>query len=129
MNQPFYFSAPGPDFAQKRYSVPMGRVFVGWLQHSGETSVNDWEVKVSGQRPQHSSYGQLHMHLGSVFDHPNRGWSNYDGNKSPTTVLERRNLDFGTGLFYLSFSFVFYLYAERVLYNRKPYLVGSLPVD
>ncbi|GBN96373.1 hypothetical protein AVEN_216912-1 [Araneus ventricosus] len=26
-------------------------------------------------------------------------WSNYNGNKSPTTVLERRNM--GTGLFYL----------------------------
>ncbi|GBM40991.1 hypothetical protein AVEN_250313-1 [Araneus ventricosus] len=41
------------------------------------------------------------MRLGSVIDHPLFGWSNYDGNKSPTTVVECRNTDLGTGLFYL----------------------------
>ncbi|GBN01377.1 hypothetical protein AVEN_110432-1 [Araneus ventricosus] len=35
------------------------RRFVRWLQHSGETSVNDRKVKGSGQRPQYSSYRQL----------------------------------------------------------------------
>ncbi|GBO20818.1 hypothetical protein AVEN_52140-1 [Araneus ventricosus] len=66
--------------------VPIARGFVRWLQHSGETSVNDPKVKGSGQRTQYSSYGQLklRMRLGSVFDHPLFGRSNYDGNKSPT---------------------------------------------
>ncbi|GBN97227.1 hypothetical protein AVEN_82097-1 [Araneus ventricosus] len=36
--------------------VPIAQGFVRWLQHSGETSVNDPKVKGSGQ---HSSYGQL----------------------------------------------------------------------
>ncbi|GBL97473.1 hypothetical protein AVEN_162937-1 [Araneus ventricosus] len=129
MNQPFCFPDPGLDFAQTRYPVPTTRGFVGWLQHSGETFVNDWKVNESGQRPRYNSYGQLHMRLGTVFDHPLFGWSNYDGNKSPTTVLEAETWTLGTGLFYLSFSFVFHLYAEMVLYKRKPYLVGSLPVD
>ncbi|GBL76882.1 hypothetical protein AVEN_224262-1 [Araneus ventricosus] len=42
------------------------------------------------------------MRLASVFDHLLFGWSNYDGNKSPTTVLERRTWALGTGLHYLS---------------------------
>ncbi|GBL81261.1 hypothetical protein AVEN_143587-1 [Araneus ventricosus] len=46
--------------ATKRKPVPMAREFVGWLQHSEETSVNDRKVKRSGQRPQYSSYGQLY---------------------------------------------------------------------
>ncbi|GBO19083.1 hypothetical protein AVEN_21212-1, partial [Araneus ventricosus] len=41
--------------AQKRYPVPIARGFVRWLQHSGETSVNDRKVKGSGQRTQYSS--------------------------------------------------------------------------
>ncbi|GBM60014.1 hypothetical protein AVEN_147581-1 [Araneus ventricosus] len=41
------------------------------------------------------------MLLESVFDHPLFGWSNYDDNKSPTTVLERRTWALGTGLLYL----------------------------
>ncbi|GBO39811.1 hypothetical protein AVEN_226880-1 [Araneus ventricosus] len=73
----------------------MVRGFVGWLQHSEETSVNDRKVKGSGQRPQYSSYGscRLRMRLRSVFDHPLFVWSNYDGNKSPTTDVERRFMD------------------------------------
>ncbi|GBL72500.1 hypothetical protein AVEN_91593-1 [Araneus ventricosus] len=58
------------DFGQKRHPVPikdqrsMALVpialgFVRWLQHSGETSVNDPKVKGSGQRTQSSSYGQV----------------------------------------------------------------------
>ncbi|GBN77271.1 hypothetical protein AVEN_65658-1 [Araneus ventricosus] len=39
--------------------VPIARGFVRWLQHSGETSVNDPKVEGSGQRTQYSSYGQL----------------------------------------------------------------------
>ncbi|GBL64920.1 Extracellular matrix protein FRAS1, partial [Araneus ventricosus] len=35
----------------KRYPVPIPREFVGWLQHSEETSVNDRKFKGSGQRP------------------------------------------------------------------------------
>ncbi|GBM80754.1 hypothetical protein AVEN_10620-1 [Araneus ventricosus] len=33
---------------KKRYPVPMAQGFVGWLQHSGETSVDDRKVKGSG---------------------------------------------------------------------------------
>ncbi|GBM92824.1 hypothetical protein AVEN_45853-1 [Araneus ventricosus] len=36
------------DFAPKSYPVPIARGFVRWLQHSGETSVNDRKVKGSG---------------------------------------------------------------------------------
>ncbi|GBL88028.1 hypothetical protein AVEN_30605-1 [Araneus ventricosus] len=68
---------------EELYPVPIAQGFVRWLQHSGETTVNDRMLKGSGQRPQYSPYGQLHMRLGSVFDHPLFGWSNYDGNKSP----------------------------------------------
>ncbi|GBM52613.1 hypothetical protein AVEN_16729-1 [Araneus ventricosus] len=55
------------------------------------------------------------MHLGSVFDHPLFGWSNYDGKKSPTTVLESRNMGFG----YRAILFVRFrkaCYRERVLF-------------
>ncbi|GBN84039.1 hypothetical protein AVEN_218041-1 [Araneus ventricosus] len=83
------------DFAQKRYPIPKAGGFVRWLQHSGETSVNDRKVKGSEQRTQYGSYGklQLRMRLWSVFDHPLLGLSNYDGNKSQT--LERRNMGLG----------------------------------
>ncbi|GBL93957.1 hypothetical protein AVEN_76684-1 [Araneus ventricosus] len=37
---------------------------------------------------------RLRMRLWSVFDHL-FGWSNYGGNKSPTTDVERRNMDLG----------------------------------
>ncbi|GBM05325.1 hypothetical protein AVEN_46867-1 [Araneus ventricosus] len=33
---------------KKRYPVPIARGFVRWVQHSGETSVNDRKVKGSG---------------------------------------------------------------------------------
>ncbi|GBM85847.1 hypothetical protein AVEN_37494-1 [Araneus ventricosus] len=36
------------DFAPKSYPVPVARGFVRWLQHSGETSVNDRKIKGSG---------------------------------------------------------------------------------
>ncbi|GBM98064.1 hypothetical protein AVEN_121491-1 [Araneus ventricosus] len=36
------------DFAPKSCPVPIARGFVRWLQHSGETSVNDRKVKGSG---------------------------------------------------------------------------------
>ncbi|GBM50553.1 hypothetical protein AVEN_1939-1 [Araneus ventricosus] len=39
--------------------VPIVRGFVRWLQHSGETSVNDPKIKGSGQRTQYSSYGKF----------------------------------------------------------------------
>ncbi|GBO07521.1 hypothetical protein AVEN_263322-1 [Araneus ventricosus] len=43
--------------------VPIARGFVRWLQHSGETSVNDPKVKGSRQRTQYSSYGQLQLRM------------------------------------------------------------------
>ncbi|GBL56616.1 hypothetical protein AVEN_145101-1 [Araneus ventricosus] len=52
------------DFAQKRYSVPMARGLVGWLQHSRETS--DRRVKGSGQRTQYISYGQFRLGRGGL---------------------------------------------------------------
>ncbi|GBM27884.1 hypothetical protein AVEN_256683-1 [Araneus ventricosus] len=67
--------------------VPKARGFVQPSQHSGETSVNDRKIKGSGQRTQCSFHGQLQlrMRLGSVFDPPLFGWSNYVVNKSQTT--------------------------------------------
>lgn len=53
-------------------------------------------VKGSGQRPQYS----CRLRLGSVFDHPLFGWSNYDGNKSSTTYVNAETWTLGTGLFY-----------------------------
>ncbi|GBN61584.1 hypothetical protein AVEN_47841-1 [Araneus ventricosus] len=83
---------------------------------AGETFVNDRKVKGSGQRPQYS-YGQLQLCIrsGSVFDHSLFGWSNYDGNKSQTTVVERRNMD----LEYRDILFICFrkaYYRERVLF-------------
>ncbi|GBM21743.1 hypothetical protein AVEN_118274-1 [Araneus ventricosus] len=80
--------------------VPIARGFVRWLQHSGETSVNDRKVKGSGLDKDLSTVptGSC-MRLGSVFDHPLFGWSNYDSNKFQTP--ERRNMGLGYRLFYL----------------------------
>ncbi|GBN16030.1 hypothetical protein AVEN_116014-1, partial [Araneus ventricosus] len=52
--------------------VPIARGFVRWLQHSGETSVNDPKVKGSGQRTQYSSYGQLLLCISDVSFTPER---------------------------------------------------------
>ncbi|GBM23944.1 hypothetical protein AVEN_198184-1 [Araneus ventricosus] len=61
------------------------------------------------------------MRLGSVFDHPLFGGSNYDGNKSQTT--ERRNV----GLGYRTILFACFreaYYRERVLFF-SPTLPGG----
>ncbi|GBM09463.1 hypothetical protein AVEN_141387-1 [Araneus ventricosus] len=36
------------DFEPKSYPVPIAQGFVRWLQHAGDTSVNDGKVKGSG---------------------------------------------------------------------------------
>ncbi|GBL93949.1 hypothetical protein AVEN_76680-1 [Araneus ventricosus] len=63
------------------------------------------------------------MRLGSVFDHPLFGWSNYDGNKSSTTVLERRNRALGAELFHL-FALE-KLTKEKKLFFPLPHFLGG----
>ncbi|GBO25122.1 hypothetical protein AVEN_220541-1 [Araneus ventricosus] len=70
----------------------MPRGFVGWLQHSGETSVNDWKFKGSGQRHFLWAVVDWECNLESEFDHPLFGWSNYDDSKPSTTGVEGSNM-------------------------------------
>ncbi|GBM75240.1 hypothetical protein AVEN_200474-1 [Araneus ventricosus] len=72
------------DFAPKSYPVLIARGFVRWLQHAGETSVNDRKVKGSGLERDLStvptgSYNCICV-LGRFLT---TRCSNYDGNKSP----------------------------------------------
>ncbi|GBL79161.1 hypothetical protein AVEN_95174-1 [Araneus ventricosus] len=64
--------------------------FVGRFKGFEETLVNDSKPK--------EAVGDLSLVVDcrTVFDQPHSGWSNFDGNKSPKTNMERC-----TGLFYL----------------------------
>ncbi|GBN57488.1 hypothetical protein AVEN_232561-1 [Araneus ventricosus] len=63
------------------------------------------------------------MRLGSVFDHPLFGWSNYDGNESPTMFMECRKVDRGyRAILFICFRKAFY--EERVLFF-SPTLPGG----
>ncbi|GBM80103.1 hypothetical protein AVEN_218269-1 [Araneus ventricosus] len=66
---------------------------------------------------------RLRMRLGSIFDYQLFGWSNYDGNKFPTTDVERRNMDLGhRAILFICFRKTYY--RERVLFS-SPTLVGG----
>ncbi|GBL79623.1 hypothetical protein AVEN_18178-1 [Araneus ventricosus] len=63
------------------------------------------------------------MRLGSLFDPLLFGWSDYDGNKSPTTVVERRNMELGyRAILFICFREAYY--RERVL-SSSPTLPGD----
>ncbi|GBM64541.1 hypothetical protein AVEN_232724-1 [Araneus ventricosus] len=94
----------------------MARVFVGWLQHSGETSVNDRKVKRSG----------LDRDLERVI-----AYASWVGIRPPavrimTAISPQRRLwnaetrTFGTGLFYL---FVL----EKLTIEKEFFIFFSLP--
>ncbi|GBO27099.1 hypothetical protein AVEN_267381-1 [Araneus ventricosus] len=62
------------------------------------------------------------MRLGSVFNHPLFGWSNYDGNKSSMTDVERRNMDLGyKDILFICFRKAYY--RERVLFFSLPHFL------
>ncbi|GBL92178.1 hypothetical protein AVEN_5650-1 [Araneus ventricosus] len=96
----------------------MTRGFVGWLQHSGETSVNDRKVKGSGLDRDLSTIPTGSCNCVCVL-----GWYSTTRCSAGSTVVERRNTDLeNRTILFICFRKAYY--RERVLFF-SPTLPGA----